>query len=105
MTTRMMMVLMGVLLVAGGSVRMVRAADFVPIVSRIFDAVKYEGKTRTMILRFDTGSVYAYRDVPRQVYDDFTRIVNHGEYFNRHIRKQYRFERLESYPGTWCARD
>jgi hypothetical protein len=73
--------------------------------SRIFDAVKYEGSTRTLTLVFDSGAAYAYVDVPRAVYDDFVRIVNKGEYFNRHIKRAYLGRRLESYPASWCARD
>ena len=94
-----------VVLAVGCAVRVAGAAEFRPVESRIFDAVKYEERTHTLTLRFDRGAVYAFHDVPRQVYVDFTRIVNHGEYFNRRIRKQYRYERLDRYPGSWCARD
>ena len=73
--------------------------------SRIFDAVKYDGSTRTLTLVFDSGAAYAYLEVPRAVYDDFVRIVNKGEYFNRHIKRAYVMRRLNAYPASWCARD
>lgn len=105
MTARMLMAVVGMLLVVGGSLQVAEAAQFRRIESRIFDGASYDGATRTLTLRFDSGSTYAFHDVPRQVYDDFLRIVNHGEYFNRHIRKRYRFERLDRYPHTWAARE
>lgn len=79
--------------------------EYRAVESRIFDAVKYDGSSRTLTLLFDSGSAYAYDDVPRRVYDDFVRIVNKGEYFNREIKDVYRVRRLDTYPAAWCARD
>ncbi len=79
MTARMLMVVLGLILVAGGSVRVAEGASFRPVQSRIFEAVRYDGQTRTLTLLFDSGSAYAFHAVPRRVYDDFLRIVNHGE--------------------------
>lgn len=73
--------------------------------SRIFEGVKYVGATRTLTLVFDSGAAYAFQEVPREVYLDFTRVVNKGEYFNRHIRRTYACRRLDAYPATWCARE
>lgn len=105
MNGRVMMAVVGLMLVVGGSMRVARAAEFKPLGSRMFEAVKYDGATRTLTLLFHTGSAYAFYEVPRQVYDDFLRIVNRGEYFNRRIKKVYRYERLDKYPGSWCARE
>lgn len=82
-----------------------QGTGFQYVESRIFDGVRYDGATRTMFLLFDSGSAYAFHDVPRAVYLDFLRIVNKGEYFNREIRKSYRWERVDTYPASWCARD
>ena len=105
MTARMMAVGIGLLLVMGGAIRVLEAAEYKALESRLFDGVSYDGKTRTLTLLFDSGSAYAYHEVPRKVYDDLLRIVNHGEYFHRNIRKVYRFERLDGYPAAWCVRD
>ena len=97
-----------VMVLAAGGVEAARAknvGNYRAVESRIFDAVKYDGATRTLTLLFDSGAAYAYRDVPRQVYDDFVRIVNKGEYFNREIKRVYVGTRLDSYPARWCARD
>lgn len=105
MSMRWVWALAGLLLVAGGALRMAEAAPLRVVESRVFQAVKYDGSTRTLVLVFHSGSAYAFYDVPRRVYDDFLRIVNRGEYFQRNIRKVYRSERLDQYPGGWCARD
>lgn len=80
-------------------------AEFQRINSRLFDAVRYDEKTRTLTLVFGSGAAYAYDGVPREVYLDFTRIVNKGEYFNKRIRNRYPSERMDHYPNAWAARD
>lgn len=104
---------MAVLLAAGvavgaeaqGPARERGAAEFIHIGSRVFDAVRYDQARRTLTLVFSSGAAYAYSGVPREVYLDFTRIVNKGEYFSRHIRNRYPYERIDAYPATWAARD
>ena len=105
MSMRLVLVIAGLLLVAEGAFRLAEAAPRKPLEARLFQAVSYDGATRTLTLVFHRGAAYAFHEVPRSVYDDFLRIVNRGEYFNRRIRKVYRYERLDRYPGQWCARD
>ena len=105
MSMRLMLALAGLLLVTEGALRLAEAAPRKPVEARLFQLVKYDGATRTLTLVFHRGAAYAFHEVPRSVYDDFLRIVNRGEYFNRHIRKVYRYDRLDRYPGQWCARD
>lgn len=82
-----------------------RAAEFTRIGSRVFEAARYDAAERTLTIVFASGSAYAYSGVPREVYLDFTRIVNKGEYFQRHIRSVYPVERIDRYPSSWAARD
>lgn len=105
MSMRLTMVVAGLVMAMLGTRMMAQAGPYKPIESRIFEAVKYEGATRVLTVVFHSGAAYAFYEVPRQVYDDFLRIVNRGEYFNRNIRKVYRSERLDRYPGQWCTRD
>ena len=105
MTMRLRRTMAGLVVLVMGSWLTAQAGPYKPIESRIFEAVKYEGATRVLTVVFHTGAAYAFYEVPRQVYDDFLRIVNRGEYFNRNIRKVYRSERLDRYPGQWCTRD
>ncbi len=79
--------------------------EFQRIASRVFESARYDAARRELTIVFANGSAYVYRDVPREVYLDFTRIVNKGEYFAARIRKQYAFERVDRYPLAWTARD
>lgn len=80
-----------------------RAEGFHPIHSRIFDGVRYDDRTRTLTLLFDSGACYAFHDVPRDVFLDLTRIVNPGEYFNSCIRGIYTYERVDRVAPEWAA--
>ncbi|MCZ7592348.1 MAG: KTSC domain-containing protein [Kiritimatiellae bacterium] len=80
-------------------------AEFVQIKSRIFDAARYDASSHTLTIVFSTGAAYAYTEVPREVYLDFIRIVNKGEYFSRRIRNSYACQRIDRYPSTWAYRD
>lgn len=80
-------------------------AEFVQIKSRIFDAARYDANSHTLTIVFNNGAAYAYSDVPREVYLDFIRIVNKGEYFSRRIRNNYACQRIDRYPSTWAYRD
>ncbi len=82
-----------------------RAPEFTRIGSRIFEAARYDASDRTLTIVFAGGAAYAYRGVPREIYVDFTRIVNKGEYFHRRIRKAFPCERIDRYPSAWATRD
>ena len=101
-----------ILLAAGAAMQAVaqdaaraRGAEFIHIGSRVFDAVRYDAADQTLTLVFSSGAAYAYRGVPRDIYLDFTRIVNKGEYFSRNIRNRFPYERLDAYPSSWAARN
>ncbi len=79
--------------------------EFHRIESRLFDAARYDAASRTLTIVFSSGAAYAYSGVDREVYLDFTRIVNKGEYFNRRIRNSYPCERLDLYPSAWAVRE
>lgn len=105
MKIRKVVAIAGLVLVVGGGMRAQGAAEFKPLGTHIFRAVKYDGANRTLTLWFHSGSAYAFHEVPRQVYDDFLRIVNRGEYFNRRIKKVYRYERIPSYAESCDGRE
>jgi hypothetical protein len=82
-----------------------RGVEFQRIASRVFEAARYDAMRRELTIVFANGVAYAYRDVPREVYLDFTRIVNKGEYFAARIRNRYPVQRVEQYPLAWSARE
>jgi hypothetical protein len=47
-----------------------------------------------MMLTFATGSIWAYYEVPFEVYSGFCKAPSYGKYFNANIRDKYRSERV-----------
>jgi len=47
-----------------------------------------------LMLTFRTGSIWAYYDVPFEVYSGFIKAPSYGKYFNANIRNAYRSERV-----------
>lgn len=65
-----------------------------PLESKMFLAAAYDAETHILYLRFRSGDVYRYFDVPRDEYREFLNAESHGRYFLDHIRDRFRYERL-----------
>ena len=48
----------------------------------------------TLHIRFHSGGLYAYFDVPESVYVDLMAAASHGRYFHAHIKNRYHFAKL-----------
>ncbi len=47
-----------------------------------------------LMLTFATGSIWAYYDIPYEVYTGFCKAKSYGKYFNANIRNVYFAERI-----------
>lgn len=47
-----------------------------------------------LMLTFNTGSIWAYYDVPFEVYSGFCKAKSYGSYFNSNIRNEYFAQRV-----------
>ena len=61
--------------------------------SKVFDAVAYDGASRTLILYFDGGEIYEYHDIPANLFARLMSSESKGRYFSRNIRGRCRFYR------------
>ncbi|NLE38037.1 MAG: KTSC domain-containing protein [Pirellulaceae bacterium] len=52
-------------------------------------SIGYSQSTETLYIRFTNNSVYAYLDVPEDVFVDFLAAESHGRFAHRHIYRQY----------------
>lgn len=59
-------------------------------------ACRYFRKTELLVIEFESGAMYAYEDVPWDVYMGFRRAESHGSYFARYIRDQYNYQQIDS---------
>lgn len=62
--------------------------------------MRYESHSRRLVVIFQSGRVYAYRDVPAAQYERFMAAGSKGSFFNRHVRDAYACERLADEAGA-----
>ena len=56
--------------------------------------VSWDPNSEILMLRFVSGSTWAYHNVPEDVYEALVRSPSVGEYFNKHIRSKYPSESI-----------
>jgi len=62
--------------------------------SRVIRRFSYQAKDKALDVTFVSGRRYRYLNVPQQVYQDMQSSFSKGEYFNRHVRDHFAFEKL-----------
>jgi hypothetical protein len=62
--------------------------------SKMLAASAYAPESRTLYLRFHSGDVYRYFEVPPAEYESFLTAESKGRYFLSHIRDHFRYERM-----------
>jgi lysyl-tRNA synthetase class 2 len=67
---------------------------WVPVESSVIDAVRYDARAERLDIRFTSGDVYRYAEVPAFVMHAFMAAPSKGAYFSAEIRDGYAFERL-----------
>ena len=59
------------------------------VASSNLDKIGYDGSVRTMVIRFKSGAVYEYLNVPQDVHDNLLHAPSAGKYFNIYIRNKF----------------
>lgn len=62
--------------------------------SSVIDDYQYDPKTHTLIVRFLSGLVYKYKNVPEKNYKAMNASVSKGRYLNFKIKGKFEFEKL-----------
>jgi hypothetical protein len=65
-----------------------------PVNSSVIRALGYDDRNRVLEVEFHTNRIYRYFDVPPTVYSDLLGAPSLGEFYNRQIRNEYRFEEV-----------
>ena len=68
--------------------------EWVPVDSSVLKAAAYLARRRWFYLQFQSGEIYRYFDFPAQQYRNFLAAESKGNYFGKHIRNQFQYERL-----------
>lgn len=66
--------------------------------STVLAAAAYDDARAVLEVEFRDGTVYQYRGVPRQTFQDLCRAESKGGYFNRQIRSRFACVRLAPTP-------
>ena len=64
----------------------------IPVSSSNINSIGYE--ENTLYVLFNAGSLYAYHNVPYDVYTALMSASSHGSYLAHHIKGIYRYTRL-----------
>ena len=61
--------------------------------STVIRSYRYDRRRRALHFVFQSGRRYTYLGVPEKVYDKMNAAFSKGEFFNRHIRDRFTFQR------------
>lgn len=53
------------------------------------DAIGYLEESRQLFVKFNSGKLYVYGNVPLTLYVDLKRAPSKGQFFNRHIKRGF----------------
>jgi len=73
---------------------------WVRVESSIFRGAVYDEGKQELYLRFHSGEVYRYFDVPERKYQEFLAADSKGGYFRQNILGQFAYERMHK---AWRA--
>jgi len=63
--------------------------------SSVIRFYRYNPESRDLLVVFQTGKRYVYKKVPPDTHEALKAAFSKGYFFNRHIRDQFEYERLE----------
>ena len=63
--------------------------------SSVVAGFTYDEKTSTLRVKYVSGMVYDYKNVPGKVYREMKAYQSKGTYLNYHIKGKYDFEKVE----------
>ena len=66
--------------------------------SAVIAAYEYDAASEKLIIRYHSGKVYHYLQVPEKVFREMRSTMVKGIWFNRHIRGKYHFEEVTPGP-------
>jgi len=58
-------------------------------------SVGYNSELKVLEIKFHSGGIYQYSDVPEMIYNALMTASSHGKYFHRNIKNQYRYRKVK----------
>jgi hypothetical protein len=69
--------------------------------SDVIHAIGYDADTDVLEIIFNNGSIYQYRAVPREVYEELMRAGSKGKYFQENVREEFDYWQWEPTTAQW----
>ena len=63
--------------------------------SSVVAAIRYDASSMTLRVVYVSGSVYDYKKVPEKIYNDMKAAFSKGEFLNKEIKPNYKFEKIK----------
>ena len=70
------------------------AVPMYPVTSSQISYIGYENETNSLYVTFKNGSKYVYKNVSKEVFDDFLHSDSIGKYFIVNIKDNYTFNKI-----------
>jgi hypothetical protein len=67
--------------------------------STVIRSFRYDEATQTLLIVFQSGRRYRYRNVPAETVEDMRAAYAKGEFFNAHIRGRFEYEEEPASPA------
>jgi lysyl-tRNA synthetase class 2 len=64
--------------------------------SEMIKSIGFEAAENILKLTFTNGVIFTYADVPRKVYEKFTKAESKGKFFHAEIKNNYKGTKLEA---------
>jgi hypothetical protein len=71
--------------------------------SSVIDTVSYDIFSETLVVKFLSGTVWCYYEVPEEMYQGVISASSSGKYFNLHIRDKYASSKISKSKKTTNA--
>ncbi|HEY0666769.1 MAG TPA: KTSC domain-containing protein [Sphingobacteriaceae bacterium] len=63
--------------------------------STVISSIQYHPDSSTLTIKYVSGIVYQYKNVPEKVYKELKASMSKGRYLNYHIKRKYDFEKVK----------
>ena len=63
--------------------------------SSVVAAIRYDVRSSTLRVVYISGAVYDYKKVPQKIYEEMKAASSKGEYLNKEIKPNYKFEKIK----------
>ena len=63
--------------------------------SSVVAEIRYDASSSTLRVVYVSGAVYDYKKVPEKIYNEMKTASSKGEYLNKQIKPNYKFEKVK----------